>query len=133
MLSFIENYQIPLNNFDVIIPIPLSGARYRERSYNQSELLAQILAEQLSLPLCHDSLIKIRHTAYHAHLTEKERWTNIRGAFKIKHPRRCSKRSILLVDDLLTTGATASEAALALKEHGAKSVGVMALAITPSL
>ena len=63
-------------------------------------------------------------------LSKKERWTNITGAFKIKNPNEVNNKSILLIDDLLTTGATSSEAAKALKSAGAKTVGVFTLAGT---
>jgi predicted amidophosphoribosyltransferase len=78
------------------------------------------------------NLIRVRHTPQQAFLTQIERWTNIQEAFKIKSPREFAGKSVLLVDDLLTTGATVSEAARVLKEADAKTIGVLSLAITPS-
>ena len=133
MLSFFQTYNIHLNEFDFLMPIPLSSTSLRERGYNQSALLAECLHAFLEIPLCLDILIKARHTKHQVLLPEKERWTNIRGAFKIKRPQEIHKKSILIVDDLLTTGATACEAAGVLKESGAARVGILTLAITPSL
>lgn len=128
MAGFIELYQYDIRQFDSLVPIPLFATRSRERGYNQSLLLAQELAKEYRLDLSSDNLMRIRHTQSQSLLGQKERWTNIREAFKIKHPFRFKGKNILLIDDLLTTGATASEAALVLKEAGAKSVGVLTLA-----
>ena len=76
------------------------------------------------------NLVRIRNTQHQTLLNEKERWTNIRDAFRIKNPIEFSGKNILIVDDLLTTGATASEAAHTLKNAGAKTVGILTLAIT---
>jgi len=72
----------------------------------------------------------VRNTEHQTFLTEKERWTNIEGAFKIVNSARFFGKNILIVDDLLTTGATVSEAAATLKNAGAQTVGVLTLAIT---
>ena len=130
MTSFLRQYYFDICQFDAVIPIPLSHARERERGYNQAQLLAQDIAKEFDLRLCANNLIRIRHTKNQALLSEKERWTNIHRAFRIKQSPKFSQRSVLLVDDLLTTGATTSEAALTLKEAGAKTVGVLTLAIT---
>ena len=66
-------------------------------------------------------------------LSRKERWTNLRGAFRINAPDEFKEKNVLIVDDLLTTGATASEASTVLKESGAGTVGVFTLAITKDL
>ncbi len=130
--NFINAYQLDIQQFDYILPVPLSSARLRERGYNQSELLAHTVARHFGLKLSSDNLIKVRHTLQQAQLNEKERWTNIQGAFTIKHPEEFRDKNILIVDDLLTTGATASEAACVLKKAQAKRVGILTLAITPS-
>lgn len=132
MMNFIRAYQIDIEQFDYAVPIPLSSTRLRERGYNQAEMLAQNVAQRFDLRVISDNLIKTRHTLQQAQIKEKERWTNIRRAFTIKHPQEIRGKNILIVDDLLTTGATASEAALALKQAQAKRVGVLTLAITPT-
>ena len=129
MGTFAQYYRLPLEAFDLVVPVPLSSTRLRERGYNQSQLLAQELVKSLGLPLEFNNVIRTRNTQFQARLSEKERWTNIEGAFKIKHPKKFDGKNVLIVDDLLTTGATASEIARILKESGAQKVGVLTLAI----
>ncbi len=129
---FIERYQIDLRPMDVVIPAPLHPARLRERGFNQSLMLSEGISKKFSIPLPVGSLIKKRHTRHQALLGKKERWTNIHGAFTITSPSVFKDKSVLVVDDLLTTGATASEIARTLKENGAKSVYVLTLAIATS-
>ena len=129
MTTFIHSYHLDIQQFDAILPIPLSSTRHRERGFNQSQLLAQGISEQFSIPMSLDHLQKVRHTKHQTQLSQKERWTNVNGAFRIKHSREFLDKNILLVDDLLTTGATASEAALILKKAGANRVGILTLAI----
>jgi len=129
MIAFIENYELDIRQFDVIVPIPLSSTRLRERGYNQSLMLAQGLSEQYQIPISYNNLIRIKHTKSQTLLNQKDRWTNLVGAFRIKPLSNFFGKNILIIDDLLTTGATASMAALALKQHGAQTVGVLTLAI----
>jgi len=130
IFSFMESYQINARQFDMIAPIPLHPARFRERGYNQSQILADSLARKFSLPVSLNNLIRTRNTRNQAHLGQKERWTNIKAAFRIKRPSEFQGKTVLIVDDLMTTGATASEASRVLKETGARKVGVLTLAIT---
>jgi ComF family protein len=130
LFTFITAYRIPLNKYHWIVPVPLHPARLRERGYNQSQLLAQLLAGQYDTPISADNLQRVRNTESQSVLSQKERWTNIQQAFRIKQPRTFKDTQILLIDDLLTTGATASEAARTLKEAGAKRVDVLTLAVT---
>ena len=130
MLNFIEKYRLDIAQFDIIIPIPLYSSRLRERGYNQSLLLAGPIARAHQIPLSLKSLARIRNTEHQTFLNEKERWTNIHNAFRILNSADIDGKNVLIIDDLLTTGATASEAAGALKQAGAKIVGVLALAVT---
>ncbi|MBF0569284.1 MAG: ComF family protein [Candidatus Omnitrophica bacterium] len=127
--TFLERYPVHLKGFDHIVPMPLTPTRLRERGYNQAQLIAEGLAELLSIPCLTGELLRVKHTPRQSDLDEKERWTNIRGAFRIKNLSLFKEKKILLVDDLLTTGATASEAARTLKAAGAVKVGVIVLAI----
>ncbi len=125
----IERNQVDLSGYDLIVPMPLSTARFRERGFNQAQFLAQSVGQRAELPIENDNLLRIRHTRFQATMSPKERFTNVEGAFTIKYPRRFFGKNVLLVDDLLTTGATASEAALMLKMAGARRVGVLTLAV----
>lgn len=130
MTDFVRAYRLDIKQFDVIVPVPLHPARLRERGYNQSQLLAEHLAEEYQISLAGNSLVRVRHTEHQTLLNEKERWTNIHEAFRIGHSAEVSCKNILVIDDLLTTGATASETARTLKNAGAATVGVFTLAIT---
>lgn len=127
--DFLQTYHVRWEDFDLILPIPLHPARYRERGYNQALLLAAELSGQLGIPVETKILIRRRPTGFQARRTQKERWTNISGAFKIEHSQRVRNKNILLVDDLLTTGATVSEAAGQLKSAGASRICVVTLAV----
>jgi len=129
IFSFIRNYALAMDQFDIIVPIPLHPTRLRERGYNQSQLLSENISKEFNIRHSPLNLMRIRNTRNQALLKEKERWTNIQGAFKIKDPLEFFAKSVLIVDDLLTTGATASEVARILKEAGAQKVSVLTLAI----
>jgi ComF family protein len=130
--TFLDRYRTSLGRFQGLIPIPLSPVRERERGYNQARLLAESLSQLTGISCVTDVLVRDKHAPQQSSLGEKERWTNIKGAFKI-NPAFAQKllhnKDLLIVDDLLTTGATASEAARTLKAAGAGRVGVIALAI----
>lgn len=130
MRDFLQIYRLDIAQFDIIVPIPLYPTRLRERGYNQSRLLARHLAQSYHIPLSEKQLIRARNTVHQTGLSEKDRWTNIRGAFRIDSSNTFSGKNILIIDDLLTTGATVSQAAAELKKAGAETVGVLTLAIT---
>jgi ComF family protein len=130
MTDFIDAYRFDIHQFDLIVPIPLFPTRLRERGYNQSRLLAEELSRKYRIALSLSDLARIRPTEHQTLLNEKERWTNISGAFRIKNLLAFRGKNVLIIDDLLTTGATASEAARTLKDAGAETVGVLTLAIT---
>ena len=90
----------------IVIPMPLHGARERERGFNQSEVLAKVLSRRWGLDCERRSLIRIKNTDHQARLAPHERISNIRGAFAVKNQESVRGRSVLLVDDVCTTGAT---------------------------
>lgn len=105
-----------------VIPLPLHPARLRERGFNQSAEIAKALGNRLGLAVDHSSLRRTRATPPQADLPLKERQRNVRGAFECATD--LSGRHILLVDDVMTTGATANECARVLRLHGAAEVTV---------
>lgn len=110
---------------DTVTYVPLHPVRERERSYNQARLLAQGLASacpSLALRAC---LRRVRPTPSQTHLTAAERLANVKSMFFAQSPKDVAGRRILLVDDVMTTGATVNECALALKQAGADLVGVL--------
>ena len=112
--------------FDAVLPIPLAPARLRERGYNQSALLSRIVAGELQLPLRPEYLRRIRDTRPLAELDAKARVKEIDGAFR--GDPAAAGQHLLLIDDIYTTGATASAATRALLAAGAASVCVLTVA-----
>lgn len=128
LIEFICQHQIPLGLFDLVIPIPLHKIRLREREFNQVEPLASRVAEEFSLRFCSTNLWRKRHRVAQMELKGDKRWENIKSCFDLRNPAQVRGKNILLVDDVLTTGATCSEAASVLKSAGAISVFVLTLA-----
>jgi ComF family protein len=114
-------------HFDFLTPMPLHASRERERGFNQAAVLAQEVSRLRHLPVVM-ALKRTRKTPHQSSLKGKERRRNVRGAFAVIHPDLVRDKRILLVDDVLTTGASANACALALKEAGASHVAVLALA-----
>ena len=129
MIEFVGRHNLDIRQFDVLVPVPLSPAKLRERGFNQALILARILAREFRVPVSAQNLRRLRHTRTQTLLSRKERWTNLRGAFKINAPDEFKGKNILIIDDLLTTGATAAEASTVLKRSGAGTVAVFTLAI----
>jgi ComF family protein len=128
--KFIDTYHLPMEDFDCVVPVPLHPVRLRERGFNQSALLSEALCRHYHLNHQPKALIRQRPTATQTTLDQKQRWTNLEGAFRMSPSESVVEKSVLLVDDLLTTGATANAAATALKDSGAAYVGILTLAIT---
>lgn len=119
---------LPLDRaFDVVAPMPLHWRRKWTRGFNQSELLARFIARRRRIPM-KKVVSRVRATATQAGLTNSKRRTNVAGAFRVKRPQSVAGLRILLIDDVMTTGATASACAAAMKAAGAASVTLVTLA-----
>ena len=124
------------DSFDVIVPVPLSGNRIRQRGFNQAYLLIcgwEKITIQSGLDLSgariiKDVLVRKRTTLPQTGLGRKARMENIKNVFSVREQADIKEKRILLVDDVYTTGATVNECARALKDHGARSVDVLTLA-----
>jgi len=114
---------------DFVTCVPQSEHSRRVREYNQSKLLAERVADILGFPF-YDTMICLRHSTEQKRLTAAERAANIFGSFQLKPDTAVKKRSILLVDDVMTTGSTLCEAIRVLKEAGAKEVFAVCAAST---
>lgn len=107
---------------DVVVPVPLHRDRLKERGYNQAALLSKPLARALSLPHKAVLLMRTRPRPDKQVLSLAERWTSVRGAFATRRGSQVDKLRVLLVDDVVTTGATLDACSRALLDSGAKSV-----------
>lgn len=112
---------------DIVTPVPLHPRRLAWRGYNQSLELARGLSRELGRPVAHSALTRIRHTPPQASLDARARRINLLGAFRAD-PGQVEDRSVLLVDDIMTTGATIEQCALVLKAAGAARVDVLVVA-----
>jgi ComF family protein len=114
--------------YDVVIPVPLHSDRLRWRGFNQALLLAQPLARRRNLRIEPFALTRTRPTRPQVGLNDRERHKNIAGAFAVHDPGAVRGLSVLLVDDVYTTGATVNECARALRAAGVRKVEVLVLA-----
>jgi ComF family protein len=114
-----------------LLPVPLAAQRQRARGFNQSRLLAGWLSPQLSIPVNDSTLLRARHTPSQQGLDLTARQRNLRGAFALAPGAEVAGLHLALVDDVLTTGATARALAALLRQAGAQRVDVYCLARTP--
>lgn len=120
-------------NYDAIIPVPIHPARRRERGYNQAEAIADGVASVLHLPIWHDALRRIRYTQSQTTLSAAERRENTRGAFGAgKQSTLLRGATILIVDDVFTTGSTLNSVAIAALALGAARVDAATIVVATS-
>jgi len=119
------------------VPVPLHSHKQSLRGFNQAEVIAQAALKQLGsgalgerFVLCAQNLVRVRETGSQIGLSRHQRRQNLRGAFAVRNPTQIAGRNILLVDDVYTTGATASECARVLRRAGAARVWVATVART---
>ncbi len=122
--------QLPLGaaDYDLIIAVPLHRVRLRWRGFNQAALLAVAVGRRMERPVDLSSLVRVRETPPQTLQHRGERVKNLKRAFAVRRPARVANRSILLVDDVMTTGATADECARTLIAAGSRRVDVLTLA-----
>jgi ComF family protein len=113
---------------DVVVPVPLDQGRLRQRGYNQAELIAKPLAGMLGIPFRSCLLVRTRPRPNQLRLSRRERWETVRGAYATHKMAKVDKLRVLLVDDVLTTGATLDACARVLKGAGAVRVAGLTVA-----
>lgn len=111
-----------IRTVEAFVPVPLHKVRYRERGYNQAELLARELARLCDIPLLQQALTRTRYTAPQAKMNKTQRQQNVAGVFKVNPGVSINAKRIGLVDDVFTTGQTMKACAQALLQSGADSV-----------
>jgi ComF family protein len=118
----------------MVVPAPLAPTRERERGYNQSALLGRALASRWKIPFVSDCMVRVRATATQTRLTPEERRGNVSGAFRATHHarERLKGAHVVLVDDVITTGATLSECASTLFESGARIISIVTFGRAPA-
>ncbi len=120
--------QLSIEDFSLVVPVPLHPNRLRARGFNQSLILARQIATHFSLSLSYRSLIRSVDTEAQVRLSGKGRRTNVSGAFEVIKIDKIKGESILLVDDVYTTGNTAMECSKVLIKNGAQKVAILTLA-----
>lgn len=123
-----ERLKEVVQDVDVIVPVPLHWLKKMLRGFNQSELLSLGIRKHFSKPVSVNNLCRIKNTASQTRLSKNQRQANIRNAFFVARPESFRGKRVLLVDDVLTTGVTASECSRKLREAGAESIHLLILA-----
>lgn len=124
----VQHFPLAGEQYDCLIPVPLHIRRLRWRGFNQSLLIARVVARRTDTPLAPWLLHRTRPTATQTKLTRAERRANVHGAFRAEATAALKDRRILLVDDVYTSGATVDECARTLYQSGARRVDVFTLA-----
>jgi ComF family protein len=114
---------------DVVVPVPLHWMRRRERGFNQSKLIADYLGTRVNLPVQAGALRRVKRTRDQTGLNAQARIDNMKGAFRIGNASDIEGRRVLLVDDVITTGATLNEAAGVLRRGGCRNVFAAVIAM----
>lgn len=124
MVRFIEKEGI---KFDVVTFVPMTKRALKKRGYNQSKILAQIISEKFKIKII-SPIVKTRETKDQIGLNAEQRWKNIESSFEIKDKKSIDSKVILLVDDVITTGATTYYCANSMLKSGAKEIIILTAA-----
>lgn len=116
-------------SYEVLLPVPMHWWRLSRRGFNQSALIARVLSKHLDIPLERYVLLRSRYTRKQVGMNSTERWKNMQNKFALRHALRIQNKRVLLIDDVLTTGATTLACAELLMENKAQSVGICVLAL----
>ena len=117
-----------LQNYDVIIPVPISKKRMKERGYNQSFLIAKELSNKINIDIQTNCLLKTKHIIEQSKLNKEQRKENIQNVYELKNREILNNKHILLIDDIYTTGNTVNECAKILQQGRPKKIDVLVLA-----
>lgn len=116
------------DSVDMVIPVPLHPIKLREREFNQAEYLAEPVSALLKIPLITEVLYRTRYTRPQMELSAEQRLENVKGLFAVRNSQTVQNKKILLVDDVMTTGATVNACSKVLREAGCADVNVLVLA-----
>ena len=130
-LEFIKNNEemcSQIKKYDIIIPVPVSKKRFKQRGYNQSALIAKNLAKTLNIDYKENVLIKIKDNKPQSEMGQDKRKSNVKDVYKIKNQEKIYQKRFLILDDIFTTGNTVNECAKVLIENSANNVGIFTIA-----
>lgn len=113
---------------DLLVPVPLHPRKERKRGFNQAREIAVWLGEKHSIPCVGNVLVKTKNNAAQTTLESKQRWQNVKNAYTVKKPDLIAGKTVLLIDDVFTTGATIDECSRVLKKAGAREVRAITVA-----
>lgn len=130
---FLKNMEKSFENlkkYDIIITVPISKQRKRDRGYNQSKLLAKEISKIIKVPIQPQILYKVKNTVPQSSLNKKQRKENAKGAYEVKNASKLGNKKILIIDDIYTTGNTVNECTNMLIKNGIKksNMGVLTIA-----
>ena len=125
----LECQNVP-ERIDVIIPVPMYRSDRAKRGYNQSELIANVIGRRFDIPVCIDAVVKKRKTEQQKSLNREMRMKNLVGVYYVRNPQKIAGKSVLLVDDVSTTGSTFTELVSLLLSAGASEVSCAACCYT---
>lgn len=117
-------------NVDLLLGVPLYKSRLNQRGYNQADLITEGLSETLGIPMRTDILIRTRFSSSQTSKNRLERWNNVKTVFQVQNHQHVVGKNIILIDDVLTTGATIEACAAELLKAECQSVGVLTIAAT---
>lgn len=117
-----------LKSYDTMIPVPISRKRRKERGYNQSELIAKEIAQNLSIEYNNQTLLKTKNVIEQSKLNKEERQKNIQGIYELHNQKLLQDKRILLIDDIYTTGSTVNECSKILQQAKPKKIDVLTVA-----
>ena len=117
-----------LKFYDIIIPVPISNKRKRERGYNQSLLIAREISNLTGISYTDNCLFKIKNIIEQSKLNKEDRMQNVQGVYELKNKKILENKNILLIDDIYTTGSTVKECCKTLKLAKIKEIGVLTIA-----
>lgn len=115
-------------NIDLVIPVPLHTQKEKERGYNQVELFGNKIAEHLNIPFCKDFLIKTKHNKSQTNQTKEERHNSVQNIFSLNPRYNLTPKNILIVDDVLTTGATLISCSKTIKDKYNVNISIITIA-----
>lgn len=128
LIDYLNHFEIRFPKNSILIPMPLHARRERTRGFNQSRLIAESLSKSSDIRICNNVLIRTTNTKPQIEFRAEERHSNVSDAFSVLDPEKIKNRTIILLDDVKTTGSTLEEAAWVLKDAGAKKIWAITIA-----